>query len=106
MPDQMKLEYELRKSAGLELIVDRNNTEIDRLRQLVAAQAGAMAELVIAATVVSYIHNDVITDSRKRRNEATYGKNDGIRQMYLDARLAEQKRLKTAIQDCTACSQT
>ena len=100
MSDQMKLEYELRKSAGLELVVYRNNAEIDRLRQLVTAQADAMTELVIAATVISYIHNDVITDSRKQCDEATYGKNDGMRQMYLGARLAEQTRIRAAIQNC------
>jgi hypothetical protein len=51
-----------------------------------------------AGRLLSFIHNDVITDSRKSVNEA-YG-NQGLtsmRQLYLDARLAEQANFKSAV---------
>lgn len=58
----------------------------------------AADELAASATLLSYIHNDVIVDAKIRRN-AAYGDRDltCVRQNYLDAREAEKVRFTAAL---------
>ena len=71
-----------------------------QLARITATENALIAadELARAVVPVSYIHNDVISDSVKRRDEA-YGNEglSGVRQIYLDARRGEQERLSAAL---------